>query len=173
MLLLRCVQLVRRVQRQKKRIAVFCNISRHTLRDREFFGDFIDFLGHNDELASGLIFEFSQADLARHGPVESDHLDGLARSGCRFSMDQVRDLTFDPRTLTARRIGFVKVEAEALLAAAAEEPMAPRRLKRMLASQGIELIVEKIETEVGLIELLDHDIEFGQGFLFGAPRPVD
>ena len=173
MLLLRCVQLVRRVQRQKKKIAVFCNISRHTLLDREFFGDFIDFLGHNDELASGLIFEFSQADFARHGPVERDHVDRLSRSGCRFSMDQVRDLALDPRALTGRRIGFVKIEAEALLAAAADEPMAPRRLKQLLAGQGIELIVEKIETEVCLIELLDHDVEFGQGFLFGAPRPVD
>ena len=35
---------------------------------------------------------------------------------------------------------------------------------------GVDLIVEKIETEQMLVELLDYDIDFGQGYLFGEPR---
>ena len=32
------------------------------------------------------------------------------------------------------------------------------------------LVVEKVETERELVELLDHSIHFGQGYLFGEPR---
>jgi cyclic-di-GMP phosphodiesterase TipF (flagellum assembly factor) len=37
-------------------------------------------------------------------------------------------------------------------------------------SAGIDLIVEKIETEQMLVELLEYSIDFGQGYLFGEPR---
>ena len=45
------------------------------------------------------------------------------------------------------------------------------RVKRGLARAGIKLIVEKIEQEEQLVELLEFGINFGQGYLFGAPRP--
>ena len=50
-----------------------------------------------------------------------------------------------------------------------------RRLKRIkteLDSNGIDMIDEKIESEKQLIELLDLDIDYGQGYLFGKPEPA-
>lgn len=172
MLLLRCIQLVRLVRRQKERLGFFCNVSPHTLRDQDFFSDFLDFLELNEELAPNLIFEVAQADFLAQGVVETAHLGRLAMLGCRFSIDQVTDPGLDAAALAMRRIRFVKVEAEVLLAEAAADEQAPRNLKRQLAAQGIDLIVEKIETEGTLIELLDQEIEFGQGYLFGEPRPA-
>ena len=43
-------------------------------------------------------------------------------------------------------------------------------LKQRLNDNDIDLIVEKLEAEEDLIELLDYDIDFGQGYLFGEPR---
>ena len=43
-------------------------------------------------------------------------------------------------------------------------------LKRALERHGIDLIVEKIETEATLLDLLDYQIDFGQGYLFGEPQ---
>lgn len=43
-------------------------------------------------------------------------------------------------------------------------------LKRAMDVNGLELIVEKIESEQDLVELLDYRIDFGQGYLFGEPR---
>ena len=37
---------------------------------------------------------------------------------------------------------------------------------------GISLIAERIETEAVVVDLLDYDVRFGQGFLFSPPRPV-
>lgn len=172
MLLLRCIQLVRAVRRQTERLGFFCNVSPHTLRDQDFFSDFLDFLELNEELAPNLIFEVAQADFIAQGVVETAHLGRLAMLGCRFSIDQVTDLDFDAAALAMRRIRFVKVAAEILMAEAAVDQQAPLNLKRRLAAQGIDLIVEKIETEAILVELLDQEIEFGQGYLFGEPRPA-
>ena len=43
-------------------------------------------------------------------------------------------------------------------------------LKQTMDDAGIDLIAEKIETEKMLVELLEHNIDFGQGYLFGEPR---
>jgi cyclic-di-GMP phosphodiesterase TipF (flagellum assembly factor) len=34
------------------------------------------------------------------------------------------------------------------------------------------LIAERIESETVVVNLLDYDVRFGQGFLFSPPRPV-
>ena len=34
------------------------------------------------------------------------------------------------------------------------------------------MIAERIETETTVVDLLDYDVRFGQGFLFSPPRPV-
>ena len=170
MILLRCIQLVRKVRRQGEDYAFFCNVSPYTLKDRAFLADIVDFLDKNRDLAAGLIFEFAQRDLGAQGPEEIRLLDRLVAIGCRLAIDQVTRPDLDPIALARRGIRFVKIDAAAMLEAAAADFDAPRRLQDGLARRGLELIVEKIETEPTLIELLDHDIEYGQGFLFGEPR---
>jgi cyclic-di-GMP phosphodiesterase TipF (flagellum assembly factor) len=41
---------------------------------------------------------------------------------------------------------------------------------RALRRHRIDLIATKVEDETRLLEILDYDIDFGQGFLFGEPR---
>jgi cyclic-di-GMP phosphodiesterase TipF (flagellum assembly factor) len=45
-------------------------------------------------------------------------------------------------------------------------------LADLLARNGIDLVAEKIESENMVVDLLDYDVRFGQGFLFSPPRPV-
>ena len=168
MLLFRCVQLVRKIQRENMDVGFFCNISPNTLEDTDFFGDFVEFLEGNAELAKSLIFEFSYADLRRQRAPSRRQLERLQELGCRLSVDQVDGLTIDPGLLVEREIRFIKLEAAVLL----EEDGAKvfRSLKRELDRRAIDVIVEKIEAEADLIELLELGIDFGQGYLFGEPR---
>lgn len=166
MLLFRCVQLVRKIQRRSDNLDFFCNISPHTLRDDDFFGDFVEFLESNDVLGPNLIFEFTQSEFAGFGDVEMGHLERLARVGCRLSLDQVTDLQMDLPALAARNIRFVKIQAELLAAGTSE-------VDALLASfrdVPIKLVAEKVEEEDTLRKLLDKQIDFGQGYLFGEPR---
>ncbi|MGE3150495.1 MAG: EAL domain-containing protein, partial [Pseudorhodoplanes sp.] len=48
----------------------------------------------------------------------------------------------------------------------------PHDLADLLARSGVDLIAERIETESMVLDLLDYDVRFGQGFLFSPPRPV-
>ena len=168
MLLFRCVQLIRKMHRQSRDVGFFCNISAHTIADEAFFTDFVEFLEGNEDLAGHLVFEFAQADFARWSGVGARLLDRLALLGCRFSLDQVEDLDLDPALLSERRVRFIKVEAGLLL----DELGRDAGLVRALRRRHIDLIAEKVEDENRLIELLEYDVDFGQGFLLGEPRPA-
>jgi cyclic-di-GMP phosphodiesterase TipF (flagellum assembly factor) len=48
----------------------------------------------------------------------------------------------------------------------------PSDLSDLLGRFGIDLIAERIEGERAVVDLLDFDVRFGQGFLFAPPRPL-
>jgi cyclic-di-GMP phosphodiesterase TipF (flagellum assembly factor) len=48
----------------------------------------------------------------------------------------------------------------------------PADISDLLGRFGIDLIAERIEGERAVVDLLDYDVRFGQGFLFAAPRPL-
>lgn len=174
LLLLRCVQLLRRVENRRDPVSFFVNISPHTLTDAEFMSQFVDFLESNRELAGRIIFEFAQRDMAGVGDAVRQQLRRLSRLGFRFSMDQVEHLDLDANGLADMRFRYVKVPARLLIADAHETGahVDPQDLRDVLDRADIELIVDKIETENQIVEVLDFDPLFGQGYLFGEPRPI-
>ncbi|MBM3488727.1 MAG: EAL domain-containing protein [Alphaproteobacteria bacterium] len=173
LLLFRCVQLLRKTQRKSDGLGFFCNISPHTIADRTFFRDFVDFMGENAQLAPRLFFELPQSTLLGADADLAQALKRLGAAGFRFSMDQVSHLDLEFADLAERHVRFVKVDAGLVLAALADpdKAAAVRALKKRVARFGIDLVVAKIETETMLRELLDLEIDYGQGYLFGEPRP--
>ena len=173
MVMLRCVQVLRRLMVRNKEVGVFCNVAASTLSSTAMFSQCLDFLDANRALASSLVLEFKQATLRNLGPAETEHLAALAQRGYRFSIDHVTDLRFEPRELADRGVRFIKVPAALLLdprQSAAD--IHPSDLSDLLGRFGIDLIAEKIEGERAVVDLLDYDVRFGQGFLFAPPRPL-
>jgi len=172
LLLFRSVQLVRKTQRSKFDVGFVCNISPFTLSDSIFLGEFATYIQQHVELAAKLIMEFPQKEFLAHDAAGAEALARFQRLGVRFSIDQVEDLKLDIEALARRGVKFVKMPAAALLnELRVDHPMIdPRALKDALDRAGIDLVVEKVESESDLIELLDFQIDFGQGFLFGEPR---
>lgn len=172
LLLLRCVQLVRRLHHRNRSAVIFCNISAHSLRDEDFFPQFVDFMEQNSDLAGSLIFEFSQETVRSNGEEEWAQLARLAARDYRFSIDRVADLTMSFDELAARNFKFIKLSADSLSSRVDElgATLKSSDLKRVLRAHGIDLIAEKIEDETMMVELLDYELDYGQGFLFGEPR---
>lgn len=172
LLLLRGLQLIREVQDDAGG-AFFCNITSVTLNDPKFMGDLVEFIAQNRGMAPRLVFELGQRDLATMSPDVLPILEGLSRLGCRFSMDQVRSLSFDFAHMEARHIRFIKADADLVILEMKDRGGMARlkRLKAELDTNGIDFIVTKIESERQLVELLDLGIDYGQGFLFGKPVP--
>src|SRR5205807_9074015 len=169
----RCVQVVRRLSSKNREVGLFCSVSGSTLVNALTFGEITDFLEANRVLAPHLVFEFSQFAVRAMGPVEQECLATLAEFGFRFSMGHVADLRIEPRELAARGFRFIKVPAALLLSrAAASGDIHPADFADLLGRYGIDLIAQKIEGESTVVDLLDYDVRFGQGFLVSAPRPA-
>jgi cyclic-di-GMP phosphodiesterase TipF (flagellum assembly factor) len=172
--LLRCIQVLRRLMVRNKDVGVFCNMAAATLRDPATFAPCLDFLEANRALAPSFIIEFKQAMFRNLGHAESEHLAALAQRGYRFSIDNVTDLRIEPRELADRGVRFIKVPAALLLdpKVSSTSDIHPSDLSDLLGRFGIDLIAERIEGERAVVDLLDFDVRFGQGFLFAPPRPL-
>jgi cyclic-di-GMP phosphodiesterase TipF (flagellum assembly factor) len=181
LLLLRCVQIVRRLTKQDKRVGVFCNVSIRSLADEDFFPAFLDFLRRNSDLSGALIFEMSRAAFEGRSAVAARNMARLSDYGFRFSLDGVDDLSVDLAELQRAGVRYLKVAGTRLIEAvnggepiAGREPGAIRAedVAGLFARYGVDLIAEKIETDATVVEVLDLDVAYAQGHLFGAPRPV-
>jgi len=182
LLLFRCVQIVRRLAKQSRRIGIFCNISMASLGDDDFFPQFHDLLRANRDLAPALIFEIGQAAFEARTGVQARNMARLADLGFRFSIDKVTNLDLDLQDLTRADVKFVKVTAQTLLGELTEiddrlvlrslPDLAAEDFALLLRRYGVELIAEKVENERQVVDILDLDISLAQGHLFGEPRAI-
>jgi cyclic-di-GMP phosphodiesterase, flagellum assembly factor TipF len=174
LVMLRCVQVLRRLMVRNKDVGMFCNVAAATLGNAATFSQCLDFLEANRALAPSFVLEFKQATFRNLGPTETEHLAALAQRGYRFSIDHVTDLRIEPRDLADRGVRFIKVPAELLLdpKQSSTSDIHPSDLSDLLGRFGIDLIAERIEGERSVVDLLDYDVRFGQGFLFAPPRPL-
>ncbi|MGH6780187.1 MAG: EAL domain-containing protein [Bradyrhizobium sp.] len=173
LVVLRCVQVLRRLMVRNKEIGLFCNMAAATLGNAATFSQCLDFLEANRALAASFVLEFKQSTFRKLGPTEAEHLAALAQRGYRFSMDHVTDLRIEPRELADRGVRYIKVPAALLLDPKHNSSdIHPSDLSDLLGRFGIDLIAERIEAERSVVDLLDFDVRFGQGFLFAPPRPL-
>jgi cyclic-di-GMP phosphodiesterase TipF (flagellum assembly factor) len=159
---------------RNKEVGIFCNVAAATLSHPATFAQCLDFLEANRALAASFVLEFKQSTFRNLGPTETEHLAALAQRGYRFSIDHVTDLRIEPRELAGRGVRFIKVPATLLLdqRQTSASDIHPSDLSDLLGRFGIDLVAERIEGERAVVDLLDYDVRFGQGFLFAAPRPL-
>ncbi len=182
LLLFRCVQIVRRLAKQDRKIGIFCNVSMASLGDESFFPQFLDLLTANRDLAGALIFEIGQQAFEARGAVEARNMGKLADLGFRFSLDKVTDLDIDLQDLSRSDVKFLKVGAQLLLEELTEiegrlvlrsaPDLAAEDYAALARRYGVEMIAEKIETERQVVEALELNLALGQGHLFGEARAI-
>jgi cyclic-di-GMP phosphodiesterase TipF (flagellum assembly factor) len=182
LLLFRCVQIVRRLAKQDRKIGIFCNVALTSLADESFFPQFLDLLTANRDLAGALIFEIGQQAFDARGSVEARSMGKLADLGFRFSLDKVANLDLDLQDLSRSDVKFLKIGAAFLLEELTEVDGRPvlRSLPDLAAEDftqlarryGVEVVAEKVEAERQVVDILDLNIHFGQGHLFGEPRAI-
>lgn len=174
MLLVRAIQVLQRLLARKSDSVLVCNIAASSLADTRFFNDFRMLLKTKINLADHLIFEFNQETVSSFGAIEEESIRALKELGFRFAIDNVTDISVDFKHMSDLGFQFMKVSADTLLATKTFgiKDIYAQDIPRYLARNGIELIVDHIETESQVIELLEFDVKLGQGYLFAAPREV-
>jgi len=181
-LLFRCVQIVRKLMKQDRRVGIFCNLSPTSLSDEHFFPQFLDFMRENRDLAGSVIFEIPQAAYESRTSVEARAMGKLVDLGFRFSIDKVTSAEIDLPDLERSGVRYAKIPARVLSEQVVQGGVRPRSaITREIAAAdiaavfqryGVDLIAERIESEEAVLEVLDLDVPYGQGHLFGAPRAI-
>jgi cyclic-di-GMP phosphodiesterase TipF (flagellum assembly factor) len=181
-LLFRCVQIVRKLMKQDRRIGIFCNLSTTALADEQFFPQFLDFMRENRDLSGSVIFEIPQAAYEDRSSIEARAMGKLVDLGFRFSIDKVTSAAIDLPDLERTGVRYVKIPTRILSEQVMHGQVRPRSaLTREIAASdiaavfqryGIDIIAERIEAEEEVLEALDLDVPYGQGHLFGAPRAI-
>lgn len=171
LLLMQCLETIKHNAHKEQTTPFFLNISSGTLKNMSFMRRLLGFINVNRNLASKLVFEIRQQDFDDMQPALLEILRGLGKLGCSLSLDHITHEQFDIALLQAMKVRFIKFNASELLAKAREKKGATDiwRMKRKLEGNGIGFVVEKIESEYMLKELLDFDINYGQGFHLGKP----
>ena len=137
----------------------------------------------NRDLAGALIFELQADRFEGRSRKMRQNMDQLVNLGFRFSIDHASGLALDLPRLQDAGIRYVKVNGDILLrelnAPEGERPISSiqRRLDGadvapVFSRYGVTRISEKMEVEASVVEILPYDIPFGQGNVFGAPRPI-
>ena len=161
MMLYRSVEVVRRLAARDRRVGVFCNVSSYSLEDPHFFPFFLSHMEQNRDLAGALIFEIRASRFEHRSRQMREAMERLTALGFRFVkfkggelIEQLRN-PFGPRPLSSvdRKVSGEEVAA-------------------ICSRYGVTLIAEKIEEEVSVVEVLEFGIPYGQGHIFGAPRPI-
>lgn len=149
----------------------FLNISAATLKNVGFMSTLLEFIRSNRNLAQHLIFEFQQADFNAMTSQYLNVMKGLAKLGCMFSLDHISKPDVDVEQLREINIRFMKVDAAQLIRLTENNDGVRfvEQLKLRLDRAGISMIVERLENERDLKEVLDFEIDYGEGFLFGKP----
>jgi cyclic-di-GMP phosphodiesterase TipF (flagellum assembly factor) len=181
-LLFRCVQIVRKLMKQDRRIGIFCNLSPAALADEHFFPQFLDFMRENRDLAGSVIFEIPQDSYENRTSIEARSMGKLVDLGFRFSIDRVSNTEIDLPDLERSGVRYVKIAAPVLVEQIVRRGLRPRSaITREIAATdisavfqryGIDLIAERVEHEDTVLEILDLDVPYGQGHLFGTPRAI-
>ena len=111
------------------------------------------------------------------------NMEKLTTLGFRFSIDHATDLNLDLPRLQSAGVRFVKMNGSNLIDQL-RDPMGPRpvssinrrvegeEVSAVFSRYGVTMIAEKIEDEASVVEILEYDIPYGQGHIFGAPRPI-
>ncbi|HEX6830388.1 MAG TPA: EAL domain-containing protein [Methyloceanibacter sp.] len=173
-MLVKCVQLLRRLGPESRLKGVFCNLSAQSLLDHDFFPELVEFMEENSTLADNLTFQLSQRAVLDIGADELAGLKTLGKLGFVFSLDRVADLDVDFAALRDHFFRYVKIEAKTLLhdmaEAGASIPAAD--MTSYLDRFDLKLIVEKVDDEASLERLMDYGVDLAEGDLFARPRPV-
>ena len=152
----------------------FSQVDGDVLADNQFGEDVDTITGGDSALTSRLVLAFSQADVRTFTSAQWRSLSDIADLGFRFSINEITDLDMDFEHLAEQGFTFAKLDADVFLRGlpTAGAAVPAQDICQHLAGSGLTLIVGNIEDERARAQILGFGAAYGQGKLFGGPRPV-
>ncbi len=155
------------------------NLSAHSIAEPGFLWGLEGLLDRSPEILGRIVLELPQHSWRHLDADQKAALAALRDKGVLFALDRAADLRFDPRVLADLGIRFMKLPAELMVAAAAQDEglhagpeLSVWDFASALRRQGIKLIAERVDRDEMVPVLCSLGAPLAQGFVFAAPRPV-
>lgn len=173
--MLRALALADRFAARDSASMVFVPVTGSAIMGARFADWLVDRLTEEKELAGRLVLEFSQKDVRSFTPLDFDLMGTLADLGYRMAVSNVSDARSDLFELSSHGFRYAKAPVSLFLGsqAGAQSDIHPEDLSDLAARNGMDLVVDHVESESQLVELIDFKLKYGQGNLFARPRVVD
>jgi cyclic-di-GMP phosphodiesterase TipF (flagellum assembly factor) len=167
--------LAMRLERRGRDGKVFSSITSEALESRQFLADVAERRGQRELVTDRLVLAFEQNVVRTFAPAQWTALGNLRDLGFRFSLQGLTDLDMDFAALRSGGFEFIKLDAAVFLQGLplGQGVVPASDLCRHMASLGLAVIVGRIGSEAERARVQDYGVQFGQGGLFGAPRPVN
>lgn|GEM_PF-2622185 len=170
LILFKCVQMIRQLGPRRPRVKFFYNVSIASLLDRAFQSQFVEFLCLNKELANRLVFEFDFEEFQENAEKLGVALAQLREAGYQFSLEGVLMGALKPAECAELSVRFLKIKAQELLESEGSGDILLSDLADHLERFNIDLVATHVENEADAIRLIENNLKFGQGYLFGEPK---
>lgn len=150
----------------------FLNLAPSTLKSADYLNTLLDFLKKHRHLVNRLVFEMSQQEYEQLSGKQAALMKALKKAGYRFSMDHIDRPQLNYKVLKIFGVEFLKFHAFYLMPVL-RTSIGHERLRHMmkgLKMSGFQVIVDRVEQEREICEVLELDIPYAQGYLFGMPE---
>lgn len=161
-----------KLERSGRQGSVFSEVAGPSLQSQRFVEGVAERQAQG--IADRIVLTFLQNEVRGLGPAQLAALAELRDHGFRFALQSIADLDMDFELLRATGFEFVKLDADVFLDGL---PMLGGRVPssdicRHFAGLGMTVIVGGVDDEAVRARILGFGVLFGQGVLFGGPRPV-
>lgn len=147
------------------------NISRQTLESKAAFNRFYRILQDHSSICKNLVLEISQQQLSDLSGASANRLFSITELGYRLSIDNCTDYPSLLPLVKEKQIAIVKTPMSRFIDINTKAlQMDVKNLMTTCKAHDVPFIVTHVDEGYQLQELIRHDIDFAQGFLFSAPK---
>lgn len=163
-----------RLDARGKRGSVMSAVAGQSMTDAQFLETFARHYEERQAISGQLVLCLSQSDISTMSPSAWQALDDMHAFGFRFAIDRISHLDTDFELLASRGFAFVKLPAQAFVTGLpyGTGTIPASDICRHLAGSGLTLVAEAIDDDNLRARVFGFGVLFGQGQLFGGPRPV-
>lgn len=172
--LARTAQVARALKERGKTGAVFSEIDSGSLTRDQFIREFRLAYGERDAYPGQLVLSLAQSDVRRFTRRDWAMIEDMRELGYQFALRDVTDLDVDFESLRGHGFVFAKLDASVFLEGLPTSGgfIPASDICRHLAELGLTLIVGAIDDPMRLAQIFGFGVLYGQGQLFGGPRPM-
>ena len=147
------------------------NISRQTLDSKAAFNRFYRILQDNVSICKNLVLEISQQQLSDLSGASANRLFSIAELGYRLSIDNCTDYAPLAPLIKDKQIAIIKTPMSRFIDINTQaRQLHIKNFMKTCKTHDIPFIVTHVDEGYQLQELIRHDIDYAQGFLFSAPK---